>query len=510
MSYRLFIENRKKYLLNILALFLCAFAIIFLIFGKAFGVTKILESSDKDIKSINYPAIVVGDEEVGLLSIARNVPVSDRPIIFFSKNHDTDKPLILLKLAKTVIFQEGGTKELALDLLPRSGQQKNKNIIRLSNLTRESITVSIPSTGKFSIFYKVIKGKKKGFIKINNEKYKQPQVERMGRGLKKSLKGRWTDAGAVHFSKGKHRFESLGNVEEIIVVAEKKFKKHYNQVTKLIRNKTIGTLFQNDQFFRLWTQVETPSIVYTPRAGRYNIFYRVTEGQSKNFISIGNQYYKRLFKSNRISQGSKKSLKKVWRDIGIVRLSRGKHLFESLQNVEEIIVVAEKKFNTDYKNVSKLLAVQTIDRFLPNGEVNPKTTDFELEIANKPTKFDLDKQREAHFVKINPTKYIVSINSKKSPWLVLSETYHPEWKAYLGKVGWWQALWRKPIAEKYHFKANGYANAWHIQKSGHYNITLYYRPQSLFNIGLMISSITLLGCIGYLSYDWIRSRGQMP
>lgn len=115
------------------------------------------------------------------------------------------------------------------------------------------------------------------------------------------------------------------------------------------------------------------------------------------------------------------------------------------------------------------------------------------------------------FNKINPTKYIVSSSNANKPYfLVLSESFHPGWKAYYGHINWWQALWRKPISEKNHIKVNGYANAWYIGNHSKNEISLYFLPQSIFFIGLLISGLTFLGCVGYLGYSWRRSRGAKP
>ncbi len=37
-------------------------------------------------------------------------------------------------------------------------------------------------------------------------------------------------------------------------------------------------------------------------------------------------------------------------------------------------------------------------------------------------------------------------------------------------------------------------------------MTLYFRPQSYFYLGLIISGLTLLGCIGYLVVSGVRGR----
>jgi len=39
-------------------------------------------------------------------------------------------------------------------------------------------------------------------------------------------------------------------------------------------------------------------------------------------------------------------------------------------------------------------------------------------------------------------------------------------------------------------------------------IIIRYKPQDWFEIGLMISLTTFIGCITYLFYDWRREKGD--
>jgi hypothetical protein len=106
----------------------------------------------------------------------------------------------------------------------------------------------------------------------------------------------------------------------------------------------------------------------------------------------------------------------------------------------------------------------------------------------------------------------------------------------------WSALWSawkdrgQRIEVKDHFVVNGYANGWIVDPSAgisrqgpangrqseelsavdsdqsavggrqSFEMVLEYKPQRLFEIGLMISGLALLGCIGYLGYDLVRRR----
>jgi hypothetical protein len=144
------------------------------------------------------------------------------------------------------------------------------------------------------------------------------------------------------------------------------------------------------------------------------------------------------------------------------------------------------------------------------------------------------------FQRINPTKYEVMVENATSPFfLVFSESYHPEWKAYVGSepfefneiiaeynnvevrearqelrftLGDISYFLKKSIGGERHFLVNGYANAWYIDPKEigeeNFTITLYFRPQSYFYLGLFISGLTLIGCIGYLFWSWWKVKEQ--
>jgi len=87
-------------------------------------------------------------------------------------------------------------------------------------------------------------------------------------------------------------------------------------------------------------------------------------------------------------------------------------------------------------------------------------------------------------------------------------------------------FWKKPIFDDTHTIVNGYANQWTLDSeyikqnfpkeyykqnpdgSIDIDLVLYFRPQSYFYLGLIISGATLLGCLGYLLYDWRKRNGE--
>lgn len=129
-----------------------------------------------------------------------------------------------------------------------------------------------------------------------------------------------------------------------------------------------------------------------------------------------------------------------------------------------------------------------------------------------------------YFKKFNPTKYEVIIENANEPfYLVLSESYNKGWQAYINReqlscnsiqeyknsnVTKCQSennyfelrdltgIFSKSISETNHFVANGFANAWYIDPSElednkNFSITLYFKPQSYFQIGVILSLIIL-------------------
>ena len=86
-----------------------------------------------------------------------------------------------------------------------------------------------------------------------------------------------------------------------------------------------------------------------------------------------------------------------------------------------------------------------------------------------------------YFRKVNPTKYLIDAESSRPYFLVFSQSYHPGWQAYI----------ENQIVTG-HYKVNGFANAYYIDKIGKHKITLEFYPQRLFIWGLMVSTLSLL------------------
>ncbi|QQS20499.1 MAG: hypothetical protein IPL87_02900 [Candidatus Moraniibacteriota bacterium] len=141
--------------------------------------------------------------------------------------------------------------------------------------------------------------------------------------------------------------------------------------------------------------------------------------------------------------------------------------------------------------------------------------------------------REIAFDLVNPTKKLVHMQGATTPfYLAMSESFHPEWKAFLNDeaVNGWLKNWipwvhPRQIDEEKHFKLNGFLNGWFVEpeilcqeesvacrknEDGSYDIEMRieFFPQRWFSVGLLISGLTFGGCIFFLFFDAFWRRRQ--
>lgn len=129
------------------------------------------------------------------------------------------------------------------------------------------------------------------------------------------------------------------------------------------------------------------------------------------------------------------------------------------------------------------------------------------------------------FEEINPTKYIVRINNlKNTKFLNFSEAYNSNWNLRIGTFKWFEVV--KPnyfLSDTLHLQNNAKLNSFrldpeyiknHFAKS-EYNInpdggidlelTLYFKPQSYFYFGVLISVLTLIFILTGLFYAFKKN-----
>lgn len=148
-------------------------------------------------------------------------------------------------------------------------------------------------------------------------------------------------------------------------------------------------------------------------------------------------------------------------------------------------------------------------------------------VASEPSEKLAEPKKITFQDKSATTKHITIDNAAAPFYIGMSESYNPLWRLALndqrGLRSWFP--WNKPQGADSlkHFKLNDFANGWYVdpsklcaakssscekQADGSYDIKLVaeYAAQRWFNVGAIISVITLLGCIGYLTYGWKKVR----
>jgi hypothetical protein len=129
----------------------------------------------------------------------------------------------------------------------------------------------------------------------------------------------------------------------------------------------------------------------------------------------------------------------------------------------------------------------------------------------------------------SPTKKIIDIiGAKSSFYLTMSETYNPQWRLEMnnsnvhGFESWLPTYSPNIIPVNDHFELDDFLNGWYINinllckqqhlcthnKDGSYNLSLQaeFTPQRDFDAGLIVSGLTLTGCITFLIFYYKNHR----
>jgi hypothetical protein len=100
----------------------------------------------------------------------------------------------------------------------------------------------------------------------------------------------------------------------------------------------------------------------------------------------------------------------------------------------------------------------------------------------------------------SPTKVTVHVHNATTPYyLVFRETYDPHWAAFYSNG--------TEVNQSDHIAVNGFANAWYMDKTGNYTITLYYTLQTDAWIAWAVSFMALGVTVAIGVYGW-KERGK--
>lgn len=119
---------------------------------------------------------------------------------------------------------------------------------------------------------------------------------------------------------------------------------------------------------------------------------------------------------------------------------------------------------------------------------------FTHPIENLP---QLTPPKQVTFIKINPTKYHVSINNPAGPFLLqFTEQYNSNWKL-IAENG--QEI------EATHILTNGFSNGWIIDSTSDIQLTIEYTPQRQFIIHLYLLTFILSVSLLIIIFDFLKN-----
>lgn len=238
-------------------------------------------------------------------------------------------------------------------------------------------------------------------------------------------------------------------------------------------------------------------------------FEKSKDGQLNNFYKTGDVSYLKNLNAKYI----------------LVR----KDLFQEEKESNEIIATIEKN-----DNIKKIIDNKYLNLYILGSDIYNN-------------KIILDNSSDYNFTDINVVKYKINIaNIKNKTNLYFFDGFNSNYKIYLNKVSdasfvsgankeyyskkvFFEGeelsyLYKKPIFDDTHKLVYDYANQWTLDpdyikanfdksyykenpdSSIDVELTLYFKPQSYFYLGLIISGTTLLSCMGYLIFIRMQKR----
>jgi len=192
--------------------------------------------------------------------------------------------------------------------------------------------------------------------------------------------------------------------------------------------------------------VSTATKIFTPRRGKYMIAARLASGPDYKIFELKINNTDFTVSCSSSETGFK------WYEFGPVFLDVGE---------QEIGINAFGKADLD----------TIIIYSLKDGETTLPSNDL-FKPDNTPPSITYEK--------INSCKYVVHVDSSDPFLLIFSDSYHPLWRAYVDGTE------TSPVT------AYSVVNGFFINKTGEFDITLYFTAQTYADIGIKISLVTLI------------------
>ena len=231
-------------------------------------------------------------------------------------------------------------------------------------------------------------------------------------------------------------------------------------------------------------------------------------------------------------------------------------------NISYILKRNDIKGTTEYRDSGDSLSNEVINEYLQSqvtyGKLRKDESFGKLDLYKVPSQYiyphiyaEKGADVKTSFKKNNYSYYTVNIENIKEPTrLIFSEGFHKNWMIYpssashcinvvmpfdefntsecqqyggiISTASNFGPLWKEPLFTDSHENLKTFANSWIIdpnmicrnqgfcQKNDdetyEMELIVEFWPQRLFYIGMVISGITFMFCLGYLAFDFINRR----
>ena len=339
------------------------------------------------------------------------------------------------------------------------------------------IPLSIEKSDNYKVLVRCFKNKIGGLIKlcIDNKIIYIYTKSRINKFV-------WVDLGKIYLKKGKHKIilenvKGFNAVNLFALIPENEYYKAKEEIEKLLQNKTIIYLF------------EAESDLYRKNAKISKEFGGdVSNGEVLKFVKDGEAW-------QNIEIVKNGTYRLALRGVGEFKVRIGDHEF----------ILKSNSLNFTYttlfdltKGKYRLEILASKDSYLDviwlySAKTN-QTIDQLFEVKEEPAEI-------INYTKINPTLWKVKVNATKPFMLSFAESYDPLWEARVYKDG-------KLVEKVRSIPLYSIINGFWINETGELEIVIRYTPQDWFELGLKISGLTFIGCIGYLFYNWRGENGD--
>ncbi len=327
-----------------------------------------------------------------------------------------------------------------------------------SNENTIKIYFDIDSENDYELFIRLLHSQKGGIVQlsVDDKSYDIHTLDQI-------QVFKWEKIDTINLTKGRHiltltNIQGLNAINLISIFNTRDYEIHMQDIYNNLTDKELVYFFEAEKDFKSKDAIisktggESSNGMGILLKGDSNISRDINIIREDNYkLSVKFKGRIELIIGNKNSILESDSLKFV--DTGIIRLTKG---------MNHLVIWP---LNDSFVDVVWLYSITDDQQLFPDS-FNSHASKFSI-----------------NYSKIDPTKYILSVDSDKPFVLAFAESYDPSWVAYTDKDEY-NSL---PIYSA--------INSFEINETGHLDITVEYKPQRWFYYGTMISLFTSIICI---------------